>query len=648
MQAMSATVEQLVGQTFADFSIDQLLGQGTLSAVYLAHQSTSGQRALLTAFLLPGWCEDQSRLLFMERFSRLASILVSLDHPHILPTYAFGEQCGYPYLVTGLLEEVSLAGVLKRQTRCTPVLTLALLKQIADALDYAHDHGMVHGTLKPANILVDGNQTIHLTGLGLAHILEMRGIATTSQPLPHLYSIAGTLLYSPEYLAPEIVQGRPADTQSDMYALGIILYELLCGKPPFTGDDPIAVAMQHVQRPIPTLRSGYAQAPAALDLIIQRALDRDPDRRYRSASKLASTFERVLNVLDAAASSAPVKRDPSSRLDFSERPTLPWFEADAPSTIQWQPQTPGINASQLSAPGMRSVMPPAVPWKSVRSTMEEAAQQDHTSVIHVPPQAAEENSPVKPASGQAGPAAQLLANGSLPLNAYPTNVPEFGQGITPGTFQPKDEGEKPAQKRSVSHGRRRVLLATGGVVAAGLLTFGGIDLAHMLIANKDGKQNLASSQTGAAKSTGTTKAGTKSPAAKKAATAGTKNAGSANAATKNTANAGTTGGGAKDMGMVVGASSQAIDTAKSFTNPADGRSSLLIHLPNNTFVAYESACTHQGVTVNYNPMTHTLICPLHGSVFDPTNGGAVLNGPAVKPLPKVSIMVHADGTITTG
>src|SRR5579883_343794 len=155
MQAAPVSVEQLVGQTFGDFSIDRLLGRGALSAVYLAHRSHPERRVLLTVFLLPAWCGEPQRALFMERFSKIASTLVALEHPHITSTYSFGEQFGYPYLVTDFLEEISLASLLKQQTRCTPMQTLALLKQIAEALDYAHEHGMVHGALRPANILLD-------------------------------------------------------------------------------------------------------------------------------------------------------------------------------------------------------------------------------------------------------------------------------------------------------------------------------------------------------------------------------------------------------------------------------------------------------------------------------------------------------------
>jgi serine/threonine protein kinase len=502
MQAVPVSVEQLVGQTFGDFSVDRLLGRGALSAVYLAHQSNPERRVLLTVFLLPVWCKEPQRALFMERFSKIASILVSLDHPHITSTYDFGEKFGYPYLVTEFLEEISLASVLKQQARCTPTQTLALLKQIAEALDYAHDHDMVHGALRPANILLDSQQNVHITGMGLARILEMRGIGTSQHPLPHLYSIADTLLYSPAYLAPEVVEGQSFDARSDMYALGCILYELLCGQPPFSGDDPVAVAMQHVQQPIPSLQSVYALAPAALDLIVQRTLDRDPGRRYQSARKLASVFGRVLNVLDAATSPASAWRNPTWLLDISERPTLPWFEADSSGAVQWSPLLSAKVAAVSMVSGVRPVMPPAVPWNAVRSALEVANRQDNTSVVQLSSQPTAEIVSAQPASSPAAEQAELVANGALPPNTWPTNVPEFGQELATGTLQPENNKDQSAQRAASSPvSRRGVLFAVaGGVVATSLLTFGGFGLARMLYFNRSqGHSSTATS----AKSTGT-------------------------------------------------------------------------------------------------------------------------------------------------
>jgi serine/threonine protein kinase len=515
MQAVPISVDQLVGQTFGDFRVDRLLGRGVLSAVYLAHQSHPERRALLTVFLLPAWCEEPQRALFMERLAKVASVLVSLDHPHITSTYGFGEKFGYPYLVTDFLEEISLASVLKQQTRCTPMQTLALLKQIAEALDYAHEHDMVHGTLKPANILLDSQQNVRITGLGLARILEMHGIGTSQRPLPHLYSIADTLLYSPAYLAPEVVEGQLVDARSDMYALGCILYELLCGQPPFSGDDPVAVVMQHVQQPIPSLQAVYAQVPAALDLIVLRALDRDPDRRYKSACKLAGVFGRVLNVLDAATSPANAWCNPASLLDISERPTLPWFEVDSSSIVQWSPLLSGKVDAVSMGPGVRPVMPPAVPWNAVRSALENANRQDNTAIVQLSPQPIAEDLPAQSVSPQPAPApavaqAQPVADGILAPNVSPANVAEFDQGLATGTLQSENNGEQSAQQPASSPvSRRGVLFAVaGGVVATGLLTFGGLGMARML---HSGRSQSAASTKSAGTSDNTKQTGATNP-----------------------------------------------------------------------------------------------------------------------------------------
>jgi Rieske Fe-S protein len=172
--------------------------------------------------------------------------------------------------------------------------------------------------------------------------------------------------------------------------------------------------------------------------------------------------------------------------------------------------------------------------------------------------------------------------------------------------------------------RRRVVtaaLAASGAVIAGTLVVGGINLAHMM----PSASNAQSTQGG--------KGARPHPTGKgKSASAPSKQP----------------PGSQKQTGTVIGSSNLALNSSVDFTNPVDGKASLLIHLPDHRFVAYESACTHQGVTVHYDTATHTLVCPAHGSVFDPTNGGKVLQGPAMRPLPPVAIHVNANGTITVG
>lgn len=189
--------------------------------------------------------------------------------------------------------------MLKRQSRFVPEQTVGLLKQIAAGLDYAHGNGVMHGTLSPAHILVSSEQGIQMAGLGLMRIFEMYGIEQNDHPYPHLFSIANTFLGTSEYVAPERVQGGPVDARADIYSLGIMLFELLSGTLPFKGADPLEVAMRRLQQPVPSLHELCPDVPAALDLVVQRALKRDPEVRFQSAGEVSVAFERVLKVLGA-------------------------------------------------------------------------------------------------------------------------------------------------------------------------------------------------------------------------------------------------------------------------------------------------------------------------------------------------------------
>jgi serine/threonine protein kinase len=329
--AMLESVEQLVGTTIRDYHLLQLLGQGKLSAVYAARQAGGTQQVMLTVFLLPPECRGIVRERFIARFIEHASALSLLRHPHIVPTYDFGDQNGYPFLVTPMIEGETIASLLKKQQRCSPDLMLALLRQIADALDYAHAHNVIHGTLKASNVLLihqggsNGSYVVMTAGFGLAHMLEIRGIGQVAHQYPGLFSIAGTLLTNPIYIAPEVVQGGVFDARADVYALGILAFEMLCGQPPFTSEDPFDVLQRHVHDRIPLLQVLAPDVSSALDIALQRALERDPELRLQSAGKLVIAFERVLNVMEEAAKPAPLHSGPTmpTKIHLALLDTLP-------------------------------------------------------------------------------------------------------------------------------------------------------------------------------------------------------------------------------------------------------------------------------------------------------------------------------------
>jgi serine/threonine protein kinase/Rieske Fe-S protein len=680
-------VDQLVGQMFGEYRVERLLGRGRLSAVYLAQHPAQHKHAALTTFILPPQFSREECTRFLARFHQEATQLTTLFHRHLLQVYAYGEQFGFPYLVTPYMTEGSLADVLKQQGRCTPAYVLSVLEQIASGLDYAHAQGVVHGSLKPSNILLNGKDNILVAGFGLANMLQMRGIVQLDQPnMPpyaHLLSIAGTFLGSPEYLAPEVVQGQPMDKRSDMYALGIVLFELLTGRVPFTGTSPLEVARQHVQRPLPSLRGLAPDIPVALEFVVQHALARNPDERFHRVSELAEAFAQVcrgtFNNTQPLTGTSPLRttaeREVASTGAWQLRPpvitdknatvrmtpesdklgSLPGSVTSISSNTTWQlkppiatGKVPAFEQPLRTKPALPAPapMPPAQPMQAMRL--------DQTAPPAMPPMPAAQPAPYGTPQQGVGqsewwsqvappqppqPVASPAPTEPTPLRLpqpVPQSLPQQGD-----PFQMRHDpfGLDPGQYRSVAKrkrpvGRRRVvaMLATGGVVAAGVLLAGGLEFRHLF----PHAAPTASATTHTPPST--------APQGNQSTPTAT-NKGPIGTATPQQPMATPTQA-PTHTGQVIGSTALTLNTAMAFTNPTDSQGALLIHLPNNNFVAYERACTHVGVAVNYDPGTHMLICPAHGSIFNPADNGAVVQGPAMRPLPAVAIHVNTDGTIT--
>lgn len=643
------TVDQLVGRTLGDYQVEQLLGHGQLSAVYMARQKAQGRIVMITTFNIPRTLSSQARARFSARFAQEGAALVALRHPHILPTYDFGEQADYPYLVTAFVKGASLAQALKQQVRFTPQQALGVLKQLADGLDYAHSHGVIHSILSSANILVTNELAVQIAGFGLRTVLEVQGGEGSGLPNAHLFSASGAFLGNPEYIAPERVQGLPVDARADIYALGIILFELLTGVKPFSGAHPLEAAMQRLLQPVPSVHGMCPGVPAALDLVMNKALERDPAGRYQRAGEIVRAFERVLNILEAA-EQAPAARIQQAGFDtqLTLPPTVNWFDEEVIPTGKWQLVPPIITgrlaAVQATSPetGPEVCVPPAV--------------QGAGSSLQRPPVLTDYVTATKPAhAAEHPPAQESLSAGVDPFAWWSATSQKTGTP-TPGTFGGRSpvrlagSNRRPRRQPSVE-GRRRVvtLLATGGAV--GILGAAGISFAHFVQSMKQaqianvptttstrpahGNTPTAASTQGAQKTPTTTR----TPTANKPSPSPTK-------APQPTQPPQPTP--PPHTGTVIGYTNQALNTSKGFTNPGDGNASLLIHLPGGNFVACEKACTHEGVPVYYDGNSHQLVCPAHGAIFDPANNFSVVQGPANTPLPGVSIRVNKDGTITTG
>ncbi len=654
MQTVS--VDQLEGQTLGDYTVERLLGRGKLSTVYLAQQRSQNRSAMITTFNIPESLSATARERFTARFTKVGSALVNLNHPHILPIYDCGVYFGSPYLVTSFVKGGSLAQVLKQQQRFTPEQVLDMLKQMAAGLDYAHSQGAVHGILNPANILVSNGQILQVTGFGLKQMLQMLGIEEYHHPQAHLISIAGTFLGSPEYIAPECVLGASFGARADVYSLAIMLFELLSGSPPFTGTEPLEIAAKRLNQPVPSLHETCLDLPAAYDLVLYQALEREPEKRFKQAGELARAFERVKKVLEGAAKdSSTLNKQATMHSEMTLPPTVNWFDEEIVPTRKWQ-LTPPVVTGHLAAvqgyPPETSIS--ASPNGMTRATGEE--QVDKLVTASGSPFTADSQ---HPATAATDPFVWWSATSAKTAGQAPGT---FARGATK---RPTGLNANARRKASVK-GRRQVvvgLLAGTGVV--GILGIGGISFARFIESMKQAQpgnaQSALSNTTSTQATQGTTPAAThgtqqtptvsKTPKAQPSPTKGTQpTPGSTPQPTpKPTQPPPTpTPTPPQHTGTVIGYTNQATNSGKNFTNPADGNGSTLVHLSNGNFVACERQCTHEGVNVNYDPGSQKLVCPAHGAVFDPANGFNLIQGPGNGPLRGVSIHVNADGTITTG
>jgi eukaryotic-like serine/threonine-protein kinase len=265
----------LEGTTLDHYKIQRRLGHGGMADVYLAYDSATDQDVAIK--VLSG-----SQTTYLERFRREAEAIDKLQHKHILPAYDYGDQEPWHYLVMPYIAYGTLRELLEKGPLPLPDAA-NLLDQVADALQFAHDHGIIHRDIKPSNILLRDNNYIFLADFGLAKAVEGTNELTQT----------GVLLGTPEYMAPDLANG-PATTSSDIYALGILLYQMVTGRVPFSADTPVAVYWKQLrEQPLPPSQIN-PRLSYAIDRVILRALDKNPLHRYQSARELAEAFRASL------------------------------------------------------------------------------------------------------------------------------------------------------------------------------------------------------------------------------------------------------------------------------------------------------------------------------------------------------------------
>jgi serine/threonine-protein kinase len=267
------------------YRIVRKLGSGGMADVYLAEDQELGRRVAIK--ILDGRHANDDQ--FIERFRREAKNAAALNHPNIVSIYDRGEAEDTYYIAMEYLDGRTLKELIVGHGQAPMRVAVEYARQILSALRFAHRHGIVHRDIKPHNVLVDREGRVKVTDFGIAR-------AGTSQ-MTETGSIVGTA----QYLSPEQARGGEVDQRSDLYSLGVVLYELLTGKTPFEGDTPVEIAMKHLSATPQTPSELRPDIPPELDMVILRALAKDPDERYQSADEMESDLERVARGAPVAA-----------------------------------------------------------------------------------------------------------------------------------------------------------------------------------------------------------------------------------------------------------------------------------------------------------------------------------------------------------
>ena len=268
------------------FRLEEQIGAGGMSTVYRAYD-VNLERWVAIKLMHRDISSDPDQL---ERFRREARSVARLNHPHVVTVIDFGEDDGRPYIVLELIEGETLKQRIRRLGRLPVGEAVAYAIEVGRALEAAHACRLVHRDVKPQNVLLDSEGRAKVTDFGIARSLEVHGLTQT-----------GRVLGTTDYVSPEQALGREVTEQSDVYSLGIVLYEMLVGEPPFRAESQVAVAMKHVQEPMPDVLIARPDVSSALAAVVDRATAKELENRSQSAAELVHDLEQVLAIEAARA-----------------------------------------------------------------------------------------------------------------------------------------------------------------------------------------------------------------------------------------------------------------------------------------------------------------------------------------------------------
>jgi serine/threonine-protein kinase len=272
--------------TLGRYEVVNELGRGAMGVVYKGEDPKIHRTVAIKTVRLSDFDEEMVGEM-KERFFREAESAGLLTHPNIVTIYDAGEEHDLAYIAMEFLKGKDLEGYTKKETLFPIRETLSIVAHVADALDYAHSRGIVHRDIKPANIMrLDETLEVKVTDFGIARITSSSKTKT------------GVIMGTPSYMSPEQVAGKKVDGRSDIFSLGVVLFELICGEKPFKGDDITSLMYQVAREKHPSAREINPKVPPVVEKIIDKALEKDPEKRYQKAGQMAEHLKMVLAKID--------------------------------------------------------------------------------------------------------------------------------------------------------------------------------------------------------------------------------------------------------------------------------------------------------------------------------------------------------------
>jgi serine/threonine protein kinase/tetratricopeptide (TPR) repeat protein len=275
-------MQDLSGRKLGNYELRERLGRGGMAEVYKAYQSGM-DRFVAVKVMLGHLASDES---FIERFKREAQAVGKLRHPHIVQIFDFGIENDVYFMAMEFIQGRTLKDYMHQHKRLPVQEALHIMRQLADGLDYAHKAGMIHRDLKPANVMFinEEKQEVVVTDFGIARIMGAAGLTGT-----------GMAVGTPAYMSPEAGRGEQTDERADIYALGIMLYEMVTGQTPYDADTPLAVIMKHINAPLPTRKDFGDIIPESVEKLVLKCIAKEPEDRFASSGDFRDAIDKVIS-----------------------------------------------------------------------------------------------------------------------------------------------------------------------------------------------------------------------------------------------------------------------------------------------------------------------------------------------------------------